>query len=86
LVTLSPPDLQDLIVSMGQNAGLAAFVVVLYTQLGQAAACHPGVRRVVLGAVLGLAAVACMSMPVSVQPGVIVYGRTVFLALAGPFA
>ena len=69
-----------------ENLGLLAGVVVLYSQMGQTPLLRRGLRGLVLGAVLGATAVASMSIPVAVLPGIFVDGRGIPLALAGVFA
>lgn len=72
--------------TLAQNAGLLSVIVIVYTQLGHVALRHPELRRIALGGLLGLTAVASMSVPVPISPGVFIDGRSILMVLAGPFA
>ncbi len=74
------------LLSLVQNVGLLALLVVVYAAAAEPLARLSGVaRQLAYGFVFGGAGVALMSLPIEFAPGLIFDGRSVPMVLAGAF-
>ena len=77
----------EFLLSLAQNIGLFAVVVVAFLQVRARAPSPASLpAQVLFGLLFGGAAILGMLDPIRVAPGLFVDGRTVIVALAGPFA
>lgn len=75
-----------LTIGLAQNLGLAAFVVLAYSILGQRLdRLASRNAQIAHGALFGLSGIFCMLMPIMVADGVYIDGRTVVVALSAFF-
>ncbi|MBP2295618.1 hybrid sensor histidine kinase/response regulator [Azospirillum rugosum] len=77
----------EFLLGLAQNIGLFAVVVMAFLQVrARAASPTSPLAQALLGLLFGGAAILGMLDPIRVAPGVLVDGRNVIVALAGPFA
>ncbi|QDL56558.1 EAL domain-containing protein [Rhodoferax sediminis] len=88
----STPDLANFLHELGSNAGLIAFLVVIFHALTHASTATLAPQRrmrpyklALLGVCFGLGTWLAMSSPLPLQKGVLVDAKTVVLGLAGAY-